>query len=272
MATAKQVMNYARSQIGYCESPKNSNRTKYGKAFGVNGEPWCFIFEWACGNAVDKKNNPFPHNSNAAYGQDEIVSKKGGTWIMKKNKSRSARKAALKKYKEGDCVDFDFGAMDAYRRHTGLVDHVEGAYVYVVEGNTTPDGKNGSQSNGGMVAMKKRHYSAICSCARPKYTNGKPEPLEPLEVDGEMGYETNCRLQRLLKVSEDGEIGPTTTRAWQKKIGMAKKDQDGEWGTKTWTATQHYLTSEGFPVMVTGQKNKATIKALQKFLNKKVTK
>lgn len=271
MATAKQVMNYARSQIGYCESPKNSNRTKYGKAFGVNGEPWCFIFEWACGNAVDKKNNPFPHNSNAAYGQDEIVSKKGGIWIMKKNRSRSARKAALKKYKEGDCVDFDFGAMDAYRRHTGLVDHVAGEFVYCVEGNTTPDGKSGSQANGGCVAMKKRHYSAICSCARPKY-GGKPEPLSPLEVDGIMGYETISRLQRFIKVPEDGEIGPVTTKALQKKIGMSKKEQDGEWGKKTTTALQHYLTTEGFPVVVNGKKDKQTIKALQKFLNAKVKK
>lgn len=267
MATAKQIMNYARSQIGYCESPRNSNRTKYGKAFGVNGEPWCFIFEWACGNAVDKKNNPFPHNSNAAYGQDEIVSKKGGKWILKKNKSRSARKAALKKYREGDCVDMDFGAMDAYRRHTGLVDHVAGDFVYVVEGNTTPDGKSGSQANGGCVAIKKRHYSAICSCARPKYTGGKPEPLKPLEVDGIMGYETTTRLQRWLGVDEDGEIGKRTTLALQRKIGMPTKEQDGEWGTKTTKALQKFLG-----VKQTGKKDKTTIKALQTRLNKEVTK
>lgn len=99
---------------------------------------------------------------------------------MKKNKSKSARLAALKKYKAGDCVDFDFGAFDAYRRHTGLVEKVEGNYVVCIEGNTSPDGSKGSQSNGGMVCRKRRYYTQICSCSRPKYSNEKKyEPTTP---------------------------------------------------------------------------------------------
>lgn len=171
MPTASEVIAIARKQIGYKESPANSNRTKYGRKFGLNGEAWCFIFEWWCGWKASKKHggtNPFPHNSNAAYGQDDIVSKMGGTWVMKKTTSKTTRKEALKRYRAGDCVDFDFGAYDAYRRHTGLVERVEGDYVYCIEGNTSPD-QNGSQSNGGMVCRKKRHYTEICSCARPKY-------------------------------------------------------------------------------------------------------
>ena len=179
MPTAKQVMDIARSQIGVKESPAGSNKTKYGSTFGMNGQPWCFIFEWWCGEQAPGA-NPFPHNANAAYGQDDIVSKKGGSWVMKKNKSKSARLAALKKYKAGDCVDFDFGNYDAYRRHTGLVEKVEGNYVICIEGNTSPDGSKGSQSNGGMVCRKKRYYTQICSCARPKYEAAKKyEPTTP---------------------------------------------------------------------------------------------
>lgn len=176
MPTANEVMRIAKKQIGYKEYPANSNKTKFGRKFGANGEPWCFIFEWWCGWKAAKKyggRNPFPHNSNAAYGQDEIVSKMGGKWIMKKTTSKAERKAALKRYKRGDCVDFDFGRFDAYRRHTGLVDKVEDDYVYCIEGNTTPDGQSGPQSNGGMVCRKKRHYTDICSAARPKYDKSK---------------------------------------------------------------------------------------------------
>lgn len=176
MPTANEVMAIAKKQIGYKESPANSNRTKYGRQFGLNGEAWCFIFEWWCGWKASKKHggsNPFPHNANAAYGQDDIVNKMGGTWVLKKTTSKQARKDALKRYRAGDCVDFDFGAYDAYRRHTGLVEKVVGDYVYCIEGNTTKDGKSGSQSNGGQVCRKKRHYTDICSCARPKYDKEK---------------------------------------------------------------------------------------------------
>lgn len=173
MPTASEVMAIAKKQIGYKESPPNSNRTKYGKKFGLNGQPWCFIFEWWCGWKAAKKyggSNPFPHNANAAYGQDDIVNKMGGTWVLKKTTSRDARKAALKRYRAGDCVDFDFGRMNAYRQHTGLVEKVVGEYVYCIEGNTSA---SGSQSNGGMVCRKKRHYTDICSAARPKYDKEK---------------------------------------------------------------------------------------------------
>lgn len=272
MPTAKKVMDIARSQIGYKESPANSNKTKYGKAFGMNGVPWCFIFEWWCGEKADKNNNPIPHNPNAAYGQDEIV-KNGGTWVMKKNTSKAVRKAALKLYKEGDCVDFDFGRMDAYRRHTGLVDYVSGEYVYVIEGNTTADGKPGSQSNGGMVCRKKRHYTYICAAARPAYSDAvkpvKPTPdpvTKPLQVDGIMGYQTVCRMQKWLGTSVDGEIGPNTVRALQKKVGA--KPVDGKWGKNTSKKFQKYLNAHGAKLDIDGVFGKASIKALQTYLNK----
>lgn len=178
MPTAKEVMAIAKSQIGVMESPANSNNVKYNTAYyghKVSGASysWCAVFEWWCGNQAVKKyggTNPIPKNANAAYGQDDIVSKKGGKWILKKTKSASARKAALKKYKLGDVVCFDFGAMDAYRDHTGFVLSVSGNYVWTIEGNTSA---SGSQSNGGKVCKKKRHYTDICSCARPKYSAAK---------------------------------------------------------------------------------------------------
>ena len=97
---ASDVLKIAASQIGVCESPKNSNRTKYGKAFGMNGVPWCAIFLWWCFK-IAGLSSLFPHNASAAYAQDEIVSKCGGSWIMKKNTSKTTRKAYLSKAKPG---------------------------------------------------------------------------------------------------------------------------------------------------------------------------
>lgn len=271
MAKASDVLKVAISQIGVKESPANSNKTKYGKAFGENGVPWCAIFLWWDFQKA-KAGSLFPHNSNAAYAQDQIVSKCGGKWVMKKTTSKTTRKAYLAKAKPGDVVDFDFGRMDAYRSHIGIVDHVAGDYVYVIEGNTSPDGKNGSQSNGGMVCRKKRHYSTICSAARPAYSNAapveepKPDPVtKPLTVDGIIGYQTACRMQNWLGVSVDGEIGPNTVRALQKKIGA--KPVDGKWGKHTSEVFQEFLNKAGAKLKVDGVFGKTSVRALQKYLN-----
>ena len=43
MATARDVLNIARNDLGYKESPAGSNRTKYGEWYGLNGQPWCMM-------------------------------------------------------------------------------------------------------------------------------------------------------------------------------------------------------------------------------------
>lgn len=187
MPTAKQFVKVAESQIGVMESPANTNNVKYntefyGKHVYGGRYSWCAVFEWWCGKTAAEKHggkNPIPKNANAAYAQDEIVSRMGGKWILKKTTSREKRKAALKKYKAGDIVCFDFGAYDAYRDHTGIVVKVAGDNVITVEGNTS---KNGSQSNGGRVCKKSRHYSTICSCARPEFDKEKPKPSKKKKV------------------------------------------------------------------------------------------
>ena len=47
MTTAEQILQVARGELGYTESPAGSNRTKYGAWFGLNGQPWCMMFvQW----------------------------------------------------------------------------------------------------------------------------------------------------------------------------------------------------------------------------------
>lgn len=269
MTKASDVVKVAVSQIGYKESPANSNRTKYGKWFGMNGAPWCAIFLDWCFNKAGA-GALFPHNANAAYVQDEIVSSCKGTWVRKKNTSRATRRAYLAQAKPGDVVAFDFGKMDAYRRHIGIVEKVSGSSIITVEGNTS---KSGSQSNGGMVCRQTRPYTYICAAARPAYSDAvkpvppTPDPVtKPLQVDGIMGYQTVCRLQKWLGVSVDGEVGPNTVRALQKKIGA--KPVDGKWGKGTSKAFQRYLNKHGAKLEVDGIFGKASVRALQTYLNK----
>lgn len=246
MTKASDVLKVAVSQIGYAESPKNSNKTKYGAWFGENGVAWCAIYlDWVFDKAG--AGSLYPHNSNAATAQDYVVSKCGGTWIMKKNTSKASRKAYLAKAKAGDIVDFDFGAMDAYRRHIGIVEKVSGNQIICIEGNTTPDGKSGSQSNGGMVCRKTRSYLSICSAVRPAY-NAKPKtkptvlpslPKRGWLQKGDKGAEV-AKMQNILiyfgfscgGCGADADFGSGTKAsviAFQRKYGLS---QDGGWGTK----------------------------------------
>ena len=270
MAKASDVLKVAASQIGVKESPAGSNRTKYGKWFGLNGVPWCAIFlDWCFWKAgADKL---FPHNANAAYAQDEVVSKCGGKWLMKKTtSSRAIRKNYLMKARPGDIVTFDFGRMDGYRSHIGIVEKVSGNNLICIEGNTS---KSGSQSNGGMVVRQTRPYTYVCAAVRPAYSDAakaddlEPDPVtKPLTVDGIMGFQTACRLQKWLGVSVDGEVGPNTVRALQKKVGA--KPVDGKWGKGTSKAFQHYLNKHGAKLEVDGIFGKASVRAMQVYLNK----
>ena len=59
--SADKVIRVARSQKGRRERPPGSNRTKYGKAFGLDGVLWCGIFVWwvfdKCG--IDLRDHAF---------------------------------------------------------------------------------------------------------------------------------------------------------------------------------------------------------------------
>ena len=257
MATANSVVKIARSQIGVKESPANSNRQKYGAAYGWNGTYWCAQFVWWCGM---KANAPIAKSASAAYIQDLTVSEKDGSWVMEKNGSHSRRMSYAREAMPGDIVSFDFGAMDAIRDHVGIVESVDGDYIICIEGNTS---KSGSQSNGGMVCRQKRSYNSICSAARPAYAKPAVSDAD-LAVDGEFGYQSRYRMQRWLGVKEDADVGPKTIKALQTKLGIT---QDGLWCKGTTKALQKMLG-----VTKDGIFGKGTVKAFQKYLNKQLKK
>ena len=251
----REFMEIAIRQNGYKESPPNSNKTKFGREFGLNGEPWCSIYEWWCGDEASDEfggGNPIAHNASAAYIQEDTVAK-GGKWIMRKTKSNATKKNGISKVKEGDIVDFDFGANDLYRRHTGLAIGRIGDYYITIEGNTSAEGQGGSQSNGGMVAIRRRKYNEVCSIVRPPFGKYKRyKPTEPFEETlpklpkrgwfelGDRGRKVK-KLQKALNwatnygMPEDGKFGNFTLACvfrFQIDYGL---DPDGEFGRKSMT-------------------------------------
>ena len=176
-AQALKVVNIARSQIGVHESPSGSNTVKYntwfyGRAVSGGDYSWCATFlDWLFEQAGCGK--LYPHNANAAYGQNEIVTRCGGKWILRQNVDLKSRKSYVHDHAQvGDIVDFNFGKkLSSYRQHTGIVVGIKGDYLVTIEGNTSNG--NGSQSNGGVVAQRERHYRCVVSAARPKWATGK---------------------------------------------------------------------------------------------------
>lgn len=153
MATAEQVLNIARGELGTKESPANSNRVKYntwyyGREVSGSAYPWCMVFvQWVFHQA----GVPLPLRT-ASCGALMNAAKKSGQW-------------GTKDYRPGDVVIYDFPG-GAATDHTGIIEKVTLTGVSAIEGNTS---QAGSQSNGGMVCRKTRPYSQIVGVVRPKY-------------------------------------------------------------------------------------------------------
>lgn len=150
MATAEKVLAVARGELGNTESPAGSNRTKYGKWFGLDGYAWCMMFVmWVFAQVGALKLLP---KRTASCGDLMRAAKAAGCWVTKD-------------YRPGDVVIYDFPG-GAGTDHTGIIEKVTLTGVVAIEGNTS---QAGSQSNGGMVCRKARPYSQIVGVVRPNY-------------------------------------------------------------------------------------------------------
>lgn len=190
------VVKTARREIGYMESPKGSNRTKYGESFGWNGVPWCVIFLWWCFRETDE--------SMAFFGNGKTASCE----TMLRWYKEQGQTVPVDEVQPGDIVILNFkGTTDT--QHCGLVEEVTHGPILsinTIEGNTAAG--SGSQDNGGMVAAKIRYRSQIVAVCRPKY---KEEPMLP-ETDYETHWaakDIDLAIERgLMKGYPDGTFKP----------------------------------------------------------------
>lgn len=138
------LIEIAAKEIGTKEFPANSNRTKYGKWFGLDGVAWCGIFVSWCYAQAGKMITCAGFSKGFAGCQTFFQYAKKNNWIVPKEAAQA-----------GDIVLFDWNGDGRYD-HTGLfVKHLDANYFETIEGNTSLT----NQSNGGEVMRRKRSYS-----------------------------------------------------------------------------------------------------------------
>lgn len=148
-----------------------------------------------------------------------------------------------------DIIYFDWDENNV-PNHVGFVRKINDTEsIYTVEGNT----------DGGIVANKKRAAKYVCGIYRPHF-KGKFDTSKRLTVDGICGYNTIAALQKVLCIKVDGILGLGTVKSLQKFLGVAA---DGAWGAKTSKAFQKKLG-----VTADGEFGKESVTAMQKWLNK----
>lgn len=160
MSKAAEFVKVARAEIGTVEGPKN-NETKYGKFTKHDLQPWCGSFILWCAAQVNYRKMP-----NVVYTPAGAEAFKGkGAWSNAETSSP----------KPGDIAFFSFSGGPI--QHVGIVvkDNGDGTVV-TVEGNTSPDGKKGSQDNGGEVCMKVRAYKNLNKRKLPVWIVGLGRP------------------------------------------------------------------------------------------------
>ena len=198
------VIEIARGELGVTENPAGSNRVKYWSDFdpAFQGQPWCVAFLWWCFREAGESAAFFGGAKTASCGMLLRWYREQGLTVP------------VSEVQPGDIVILNFhGTQDT--EHCGLVVDYSlrvspktGApeFVVTIEGNTTP-GLEGSQDNGGSVALKNRDFWNIVAVCRPKYSE------EPETVDDVTGHWAEDAIRRciergLLKGYPDGSFQP----------------------------------------------------------------
>lgn len=225
--TAKQIIDRAKSQIGVCENPPNSNNViyntwYYGHPVSGASYPWCAVFiSW-----LFKAEQSLCIKTASCVQMLEWFEKRG---------------QLVKTPQAGDIVFFKYSTNNRKTNHVGLVVSVSdnGKIINTIEGNTSQT----SADNGGKV-MQRNRYSNIVAYARPAYsgttTTMMPPASMPVLKKGSKGDWVVIAQGRLVvagyKIEVDGVFGPKTEEAVKKYQADHHLTVDGIIGKNTWSA------------------------------------
>lgn len=160
------AVNWAKSRVGVVEHPANSNRgpyiTEWSELSGYPGAgvPWCQNF--ANASAYVGTGKRFKPSQVGGYTVSVVE--------LARNGEHGLRLVSLDAARPGDWVYFNFPGGDSVD-HVGLFMHRDGNTVYTIEGNTSPEGSGGSDSNGGGVFRRSRNQSLIAHVVCPPFKN-----------------------------------------------------------------------------------------------------
>lgn len=250
--TAKNILEYAISQIGVKENPSGSNKVKYntwyyGKEVSGSAYPWCAAFV----NYVFYKcnaSNLFCGGNKTAYCPSiENYYKSIGAYYSKSNGI------------QGDLCIMDFGKGRA--SHIGIVEkkNNDGTYT-IIEGNTSTS----SNDNGGCVMRRTRGTGVIRGFCRPKYDTIKSETTSKTstnytktqfikdvqsaigaKVDGIAGNETLSKTVTISKTKNNKHAVVKPIQRYLNALGFSCGETDGIAGSIFDTAVKSYQKANG---------------------------
>lgn len=173
------LIKTAESQLGYHEG--YNNNTPYGKAYGLNYNPWCMMFVWWCANKSGINSNIIPKTASCPT---------ACRWF--RDRGQIIKNSDVKK---GDIIFFTWDNSNN-ADHVGIVEKVEGNIFTTIEGN-----KND--------AVERRKVSTTNSCiyaiARPKYTTGN-KPAATIKPTKETEKDRIITLQTALNADFDSNL------------------------------------------------------------------
>lgn len=153
------IIEIARHEIGTTENPPNSNRSKYGAWFGIDGVAWCGMFVSYC-------------YYKAGYPLGNIGYTKGFAGCQTAYSHFLSTKEITTNPQPGDIVLFDWNGDHRYD-HTGIfvrwIDEQKGIFESI-EGNTSLT----NDSNGGTVMIRNRNKK-VSVFIHPKVLDEQPK-------------------------------------------------------------------------------------------------
>jgi len=166
MTSGIDIVNIARTQLGFVEGPNNEN--PYGSWYGLPNESYCAMgVSWVFAQANAS------HLVAAQTPKGFAYCPAGLTWFQK-NKRVIDKYSAL----PGDIVFFSWSG-------NGVADHVEIVEAASKDGlttigfNTGPESYTGNQANGDGCYRRHRPYLYVLAICRPEYT-GSSAPTKSL--------------------------------------------------------------------------------------------
>jgi peptidoglycan hydrolase-like protein with peptidoglycan-binding domain len=281
----QKVIETAAAENGTKEFPSQSNKTKYGAWYGLNGVKWCAIFvSWI----FDKAGHPLGF----------INKPKGFQSCQSGLNFWRAHNRLTTNPQPGDIVLYDWNG-DGICEHTGIfAGWVEvGKTFRSWEGNTSI----GNDSDGGEVMLRTRKKSTVRAFVNPgvfdDVASAKDNTLRigdvgadvtniqrmlhelgyVIMVDGEFGPQTEKRVKEFQKAQQlepTGEVSPilegllqeevAKPRVADRKMITAAFLRKGDAGSAV-KALQQALKEQGANLVVDGIFGDATIKAVKAF-------
>lgn len=219
MASAKDLLDKARSQLGVAENPPGSNQVLYASWAGIPGLAWCGAFVSWC----------FAEVGMAAEVPTFVWTPSGAQFFRSRGQYGGEPRI-------GAVVFFRWPEVGRIS-HVGLVEAVrDDGSIVTIEGNT--DERGGS--TGGKV-MRHVRRAFIDGYGYPSYSELAPNvpnpPVHrPMIRQGSRGPNVTYLQQKLGGLVVDGIFGPKTDGAVRRFQQANRLVVDGIVGPRTWAA------------------------------------